>query len=715
MNEIRFSPRSHLLALAGYLLLTIAMTWPATRYFTGGIPGDGFDGWQNYWNLWWVKQSLLVFGSNPYFTHLLDAPTGVSLLFHTLNIFNGLWALPLQLNFGLAAAYNSVVLLSFALAGYGSYLLSLYTLSQVLPRRPSLRAAAFVGGLIFTMSPFHMAHLLGHMQVFSMIWPPFYILWLLRTLHPWAKPGDAPPPRQWRNAALTGLFLIFATLVDLYHTLYLLMFTAVVLLWLLWRNRRFISRRPWRDNPLLRPVLVVLAIGAGFGLVLSPLLVPLVRNASQRPDLDTGLSQNITLSADLLAFVLPSEMHPLWGSWAAGIANNFTSTTSERLVFAGFVPLALGLLALLRGWRYVAVKFWALVGGVFVLMALGPYLHINGQIVSLSGWQLPLPYLALYYIIPFINLTRSLSRYDLMVMLALGVLATVGLALLNRRPKHSALLPIAATLLICIEFLPAPYPVSLIDTPQFYYDLGANPAEFTIAELPMNWDRPTPMLHQTVHGKPLLTAYTSRDNPRRLAWRTPVFQQWQNLGPDIIDQPLADIAPTIFYDFNLRYIVLDTWQMPPGPERDATEQWVAAALPYAAPVYDDGRLKVYQSPPKTETRPYLSLGDGWGKPQPAADGHVVSRSFTAQTELFLHHLPDQPLLLEISASASTPTTVTVSGETGPLGNFEVTPHSQTATLTLPPAARDLLKLRLQTLAPGDTVSVSRIGLSAGQP
>jgi hypothetical protein len=485
--------------------------------------------------------------------------------------------------------------------------------------------------------------------------------------------------------------------------------------WLLWRNRAFAGRRPWRENPLLRPVLVTLAIGAGFGLVLSPLLLPLVRNASQRPDLDTGLFQNITLSADLLAFVLPSEMHPLWGEWAAGIANNFTSTTSERLIFAGFVPLALGGLALLRGWRYLAVKFWALIGGVFMLMALGPYLHVNGQIVSLGGWQLPLPYLALYYTVPFINLTRSLSRYDLMVMLALGVLAAVGLALLNARLKRGALLSAVATLLICIEFLPAPYPVSLIDTPQFYAELAADPAQFTIAELPMNWDRPTPMLHQTVHGKPLLTAYTSRDNPGRLAWRTPVFQQWQNLGPDIIDQPLADIAPTIFYDFNLRYIVLDTWQMPPGPERDATEQWVAAALPNAAPVYDDGRLKVYQSPPKTETRPYLSLGDGWSKLQPAANGHTVSRSFSGQTELFLHHPPGQPLQLEISATAASPTTVTLSSDGEPLGSFEVTPHSQTATLPLPSAPGDLLKLRLHTAAPGDTVTVSRIGLTQSEP
>jgi hypothetical protein len=309
----------HALAvITAYLLLTILLTWPALRHFATGIPGDGFDGWQNYWNLWWVKRALLVNGVWPFFTTAIDAPTGVSLLFHTLNLFNGLWTLPLQLNFGLAAAYNSVVLLSFGLAGYGGYLLCLHTLSRLHPPGRGLTGAAFVGGLIFTMAPFHMAHLLGHMQVFSMIWPPFYVLWLLRTLEPWARPGRPPSPRLWRNIALSALFLGLATLVDWYHTLYLLLFTGLTLLWMLWRNRRFLttSGSGWLTHPFFGPLMTIAAIGLLFGLALSPLLLPMVRAAGQRPDLETGLFQNITLSADLLAFVLPSEMHPLWGQWA---------------------------------------------------------------------------------------------------------------------------------------------------------------------------------------------------------------------------------------------------------------------------------------------------------------------------------------------------------------------------------------------------------------
>lgn len=707
--------------LAAYFLLTILMTWPAILHLTDGIPGDGFDGWQNYWNMWWVKKALLELKTSPYFTDYLYPPTGASLLFHTLNIFNSLWTLPLQLNFGLAIAYNSVVLVSFTLAGYGGYLLSLHTLTRLkfLPST-GLRPAAFVGGLIFTMSPFHMAHLLGHMQVFSIIWPPFYVLWLLRTLE-LPSPLRPDAKNEVKNVILTSLFLILATLVDWYHTLYLLIFTGLALLWALSVQRSTLNAQRFTLLPFWR----VLAIGLIFGIVFSPLLLPMMRAARTTPELQTGLEQSITLSADLLAFVLPSEMHPLWGKWAASIANNFSTTLSERLIFAGFGPLILAILAIIRCWRQHLVKFWTFTTAAFFILALGPYLHIGGKIITLGDWPIPMPYLLLYHTIPFIGLTRSLSRYDLMVMLGLGVLTAIALAYLASKQKrknnhqnksftirHS--LPLLATLLICFEFLPIPYPISKIDTPQFYFDLAAQPGDFTIAELPMNWDRPTPMLYQTVHGKRLLTAYTSRDNPLELAWRTPVFQQWRYLGADIIDQPLDQIAPTIFYDFNLRYLVLDYYQMPPGPEREATERWVAAALPGAVPVYDDGRLKVYQTPPKTETRPYLTLGDGWSKRQNQAS-NVITRSFSPEqpAELWLYHPPPQPLTLEISGTAPQPQNILLLNDNQPIARFTLQPDSSTQIISLPVFTADRVKLQLmvdpQTGAP---VTISRLSLNS---
>jgi len=718
----RFPPH-HLWALLAYFVLTVLMTWPSLLYFTTGIPGDGFDGWQNLWNLWWVKKALLIEGSSPYYTHYIYPPAGASLLFHTLNIFNSFWTLPIQLNFGLTVAYNSVVFVSFVLAGYGVYLLALYTLSHLFPSARHLHLAAFVGGVVFTMSPFHMAHLLGHMQVFSMIWPPFYVLWLLRTLAPWSN-SAAPPPRQWRNAAISSLFLVLASLVAWYHTLYLLIFTGITLIWTLYRRWQIVRNRPkaypYPTKTVLRLVGVILAIGLGFALVMSPILIPMIRDASNRPDLETGLVQNITLSADLLAFVLPSEMHPLWGHWAKRIADNFSTTTSERLIFAGFVPLALTIFIFVRRGSSHIIKFWGLMTALFFVLALGPFLHIGGQVVAIGGWQLPMPYLLLYHTVPFIDLTRSLSRYDLMVMLALGVLTALAIGQLTTRKsrlpiRNATLFTLLVGLMILFEFLPVPYPVSKIDTPRFDYDLAQQPGDYTIAELPMNWDRPTPMLHQTVHGKRVLTAYTSRNQSLDLARRTPVLQQWRYLGPDIIDLPLAKIAPTIFYDFNLRYIVLDYWQMPPGPERQATEQWVAAALPGIQPVYDDGRLKVYPTPPKVETVPYLSLGNGWSERQEQRDdNNMATRNFSASqpAELFLHHPQNRPVTLEITAVSGQPDGQQIQVFVGnqPVDNFAVDQTVGTYPASIPPQADTPLKISLQADPPTGTITVSRIGL-----
>jgi len=586
------------------------MTWPAATHLTSAIPGDGFDGWQNYWNQWWIKEALLVKQTHFFFTDILYPPSGTSLLFHTLNFFNGLLTLPLQLNFGLAVAYNAVVLFHFTLAGFGLYLLARYLLARLGFRQGQASwGAAFGAGLIFTFSPFHMAHLLGHMQVFSLTWPPFYSLWLLRTLNEWRLAAElVPEGGQLRglragDLALAGLFLIFTTMVDWYQTLYMLLFTALACLWAGWSV--------WRDRPrrltvMLKPALGIAGMGLIFGLLLSPLIVPMALEAATADYMRPTFAENVILSADLLAFFTPSELHPLWGDWVFPLYQTFTSTTSERLVFAGFVPLILGGYAIIRDRQRRLVQFWLIFTSTFFILALGPYLHLAGQIVRVGQTAIPLPYFFLYKAVPFIGISRSLSRFDLMVMLGLGLLTAIGLVRL--KPG----LQILALALIGFEFLAIPYPMSRIDTPDFFKMIAQDDQDYTIAALPMNWDRPSPLLYQTVHGKKLLTAYTSRQNPLDLTWRTPVLQQWRTLKDDIIEADLAAVAPAVLHDFQVKYIVLDYYQMPPGPEREATEKWVAAALPDLPPSYDDGRLKVYPAPPLLKRRPYLRLGAAWG-------------------------------------------------------------------------------------------------------
>ena len=90
------------------------------------------------------------------------------------------------------------------------------------------------------------------------------------------------------------------------------------------------------------------------------------------------------------------------------------------MIFAGYIPLTLGALALWK--RRQRAGFWALSLLVFFILALGPVLHVGGQPVSVLGTTIPLPYIVLYRLLPFVRLSRSISRFDVMIMLSLAVL-----------------------------------------------------------------------------------------------------------------------------------------------------------------------------------------------------------------------------------------------------------------------------------------------------
>ena len=585
------SPRLHLFALGGYLLLTVLMTYPLLLHSTTAIPGDGFDGWDNYWNLWWAKTAVLDLHDSPYFTTYLYYPTGYSLLFHTLNIFNSLLSLPIQLCFGLTVSYNFIVLFSFVMGGYGAYLLALHILK--VRDRSNDHVVAFLAGVVFTFSPFHFAHLLGHMSVISVEWLPFYTVVLVKSL----------PTERIRLGSHIGLpvvFLILTALCDWYFVLYLLIFSALYLCYRMW-----VERQP---RPLLLRTGLILLLS---GLLLSPMLVPMVRETLQDPDhLLSPLDITTRLSADLLAFITPNEFHPLWGQAAASLSEAFTGSTSERMVFAGYIPLALAGYALWS--RRRATCFWLVSCLTFFILSLGPYLHIAGREVPV-----PLPYLALYRLLPFFKIARSVSRFDVMVMLSLAPLAALGLQrLVTPLTKTGRRALSLATLgLVCFEFLPVPYPVSEVEVPSFYQSLAVDEEEYAILELPMNWDRPAHKLYQTVHHKPIITGYLARPNPLALVERVPVLQHFRFLGPDIIAQAPGEVAPQVFEYLGIRYVILHEYMLPPGKEREAVFGLVQEVFADQLPFYQDEQITVYQVGEQEPGSPFLILGPEWGERQ----------------------------------------------------------------------------------------------------
>ena len=219
MESLKQRTKEPVLVAASFTILTLILTYPGVLNLSTHFMCDGGDSFQNMWNMWWLKTSLLDLHQNPYYTTYLHYPDGVSLLFQTLNPFNGLISIPLQFLFRMETTYNLIVIFSFIMSGIGMYCLARYLIRN--------RLAAFIAGCIYTFCPFHFAHGLGHLQLIAMEWMPFYILYMIKT----HREGG------WKNGVLGGVFLILTALCSWYYLIYSGFITLIYLIYQLITKR----------------------------------------------------------------------------------------------------------------------------------------------------------------------------------------------------------------------------------------------------------------------------------------------------------------------------------------------------------------------------------------------------------------------------------------------------------------------------------------------
>jgi hypothetical protein len=386
-----------------------------------------------------------------------------------------------------------------------------------------------------------------------------------------------------------------------------------------------------------------------FVLLMSFWLVPMVQEVRQfrfmvRPPVDLYI-----LSASVMDFLVPNRLHTLLRPDSFTWIGNQIAPISERTISIGYVALALAIAAAVTAWRKAA--FWWVGALLFLVLALGPQWHwgnITWESIPSAvtagqeapSWTL---YTLLNQLVPFMRISRSVSRFALVVQLCMAVLSAIGLhALLARlaarqgRPAAQGTVGVplgvavggaagVAILVLLAEYWVAPYPLSPPDTPAYYEQLAKDPDTRSVLNLPMNYDRPGYLLYQTVHGKPLTVAYISRDDPRTLTERAPVLQHFRHLGDDIIAVDPAAVAPTVFADLGIGTVVLDRYKMPGGLEREYTEALANRIFTGQAPLYTDERITVYRVPDGSTSsapaEPYLELGPtNWGMRQVDENG-----------------------------------------------------------------------------------------------
>ena len=649
--------QTHLLIILIYALLAVALTWPLAAHLSSHVPGDGADDPPLTWNLWWVPHALLDLGTNPFDCEYLFHPLGINLAFYTLTILNGLLSIPLQAVVGLVSTSNLLLLSSFVLSGYGASLLAAYLLaangrSRAAPHRSASSTqdiAALTAGLLYAFASnklFYAA--LGQWNIASSQWIPFYILYLLRT-------GDRP--RCWRYPLLAALFLLFQAYAELTYASFLVLFTA---LWLVWRLVIHLGRaetRPSWSAPagqgrpgrsMCRLVANLTLVGAIFVMGLIPVLAMMIPDLRTEGDIFVeGSGFADVFSADLLGFLVPTMHHPLFGSLVERF--DFDHTVGQHL-YLGYSVLALALVGAVRRWRRSTVRFWVVAALFFWLLTLGPRLRINGHDTGL-----PLPF-ALVAQVPFFEGNRYPSRYGVLLTLSLSILVAFGThwllekATADRKQRAqtarqeargkkalvACFLPLAAVLLF--EHLSVPLPLSDMRVPPIYQTIaGEMSGDSALLDLPVAWrngfrvtgtQHPIIMFeqyYQTVHGQRILAGNTSRNPPLKFQYFTeaPVIntlialETGHQVDPAIVEAD-RDLSTDVLRFFNIGAIVIHPQQV--GPE---VVSYVEEIMPVER-IDRDGPIVAYwvESAPWPEQwgiapddeLSRLSYAEGWGVP-----------------------------------------------------------------------------------------------------
>jgi hypothetical protein len=333
-----------------YLAAGVAVTWPRATYLAGQLPSSR-DSASYVWGFWWVARQVSHLG-NPWFTHYMAAPVGVSLGYHSLMVLPGLIFTPVTLLFGPSASYNLLVILVPGLSSYAMYRAArLWLRSQT---------GAIAAGAAFGLSAMLSQEDWYHINIAA------GALFLPVTLELAVRLRRSPGVRQ---AVLLGVGLGAAVLTDSESAVLCAILTLCVLLpWVL--------RRPSRAR--LWPAALAALVTA---VVALPQLISMAQETARG-----GLGINPALLAvtdKLYGIGLPGMFAPsprVADFGLTGLAQPFIhSRNNENLPMFGVTVTALALFGLVVAWRRRNTKWLALLWLACCALALGGSLWVGKQ------------------------------------------------------------------------------------------------------------------------------------------------------------------------------------------------------------------------------------------------------------------------------------------------------------------------------------------------
>lgn len=473
--------RTLVIVAAAYAVLTFVMALPFSWRPGTTVVADLPDTHLYIWTLAWdahafLHQPLHIFDANIYY------PFANTLAYSENLIGSALIAAPiLWLSGNMVLAMNLTALITCWLCGIGAYLLA---------RRVHITVAgAFICGLIFEFAPPRFFRL-GQLHLTAVQWMPFSLAFL----HSYLETN-----RRRDLLIAIGCFSLQA-LSSGHGAVYLTLAILALLAWHAAFGTPIAVKQRLRD------------FGAAGAYLLAPAVwVMLPYRLAQN---EAGLRRNYLANAQpgIESFLAsPSRFHMFLEAKFIGAFDK----EADAFLFPGILVLILAAIAITT-WparRRVRENYaW-----FYLLVGLGSLLMFVDRPFEL--WRY-------VYWLPGFNFIRVPSRFILLVMLALSVLAGMGfdrLAVQMPRTLKSIALVVLSVLLLgeyaSYPFSSVPYRV---DIPAIDRWLDTQAKPFVVAELPvpspgnlgaLEREQTTAMLHSTAHWQKTIHGYSGIRRP----------------------------------------------------------------------------------------------------------------------------------------------------------------------------------------------------------
>ncbi|MDW8367314.1 MAG: hypothetical protein RMK49_15855, partial [Abditibacteriales bacterium] len=533
-----------LLAALIYVGIALWFTYPLVRRFSTHCAGDGADAFHFLWSLWHAHEALIKGRESLLTTDMLFFPSRVDLLY-----YSACWAYAVPAAFALkwltlTQTYNLLFLFSLTASALAAFGLARWLGGDF--------AGSLLAGALFGFSPYVLSHgSAGHLELVAVEFIALFALLCYR-----AMTRSTEERHGVRSLLLWSLGAgIMLSLVG-YGAWYYLV-AAVLMSVCLFVGIALQKRRS--DAPV-RPSAALLLIYLVAALCLAPLLMPMIKERSDRRYMDMPLSVASVYSVDLATAAFSNPLHPLWGKWVRQHA--LRGEVSEPVAGLSLLALALSIVAVRKLHRRVLP--WALTGGVFWILACGPSLRVAHRELTLPAWlallgggapgnglgspfraelsvqlaqhltglpaglwqthiSFPMPFLGLRRWFPPVRPVRSPARFIVVTLLCVAVLAAHGLRLARQAAQKrwgrggEIAVVIAAFGVVFFEYLPVPYPTMSTRVSRFYDELAREP-RCVVVDVPVE-DGRIYNYCQTIHGKPLFFGFHSRVPPHALTFR----------------------------------------------------------------------------------------------------------------------------------------------------------------------------------------------------